>query len=144
MISVFLCLILFTQYNILKKVKLLNHVCSLQPHGLQPTRIPCPWDSPGKNTGVGCHFLLQGIFPTQGSNLGVPHCWQMLCHLSHQESSNSQGPSLFPKVLRFQLLIIFDYLLMISDNFCLFCFLCFIVQLALCFGFIFCFSQFCF
>ena len=32
---------------------------SVQPHGLQPTRLPCPWDSPGKNTGVGCHFLLQ-------------------------------------------------------------------------------------
>ena len=36
--------------------------------------ILCPWDSPGKNTGVGCHFLLQGIFPTQGSNLGLLHC----------------------------------------------------------------------
>ena len=35
---------------------------SLQPHGLQPTRLLCPWASPGKNTGVGCHFLLQGIF----------------------------------------------------------------------------------
>ena len=32
---------------------------SVQPHGLQPTRLPHPWDSPGKNTGVGCHFLLQ-------------------------------------------------------------------------------------
>ena len=32
---------------------------SVQPHGQQPTRLPCPWDSPGKNTGVGCHFLLQ-------------------------------------------------------------------------------------
>ena len=32
---------------------------SVQPHGLQPTRLLCPWDSPGKNTGVGCHFLLQ-------------------------------------------------------------------------------------
>ena len=32
---------------------------SVQPHGWQPTRLPCPWDSPGKNTGVGCHFLLQ-------------------------------------------------------------------------------------
>ena len=39
----------------------------LQPHRLQPTRrILCPWDSPGKNTGVGCHFLLQGIFPDPG------------------------------------------------------------------------------
>ena len=32
---------------------------SVRPHGWQPTRLPCPWDSPGKNTGVGCHFLLQ-------------------------------------------------------------------------------------
>ena len=32
---------------------------SLRPHGLQPTRLLCPWDSPGKNTGVGCHFILQ-------------------------------------------------------------------------------------
>ena len=32
---------------------------SLRPHRWQPTRLPCPWDSPGKNTGVGCHFLLQ-------------------------------------------------------------------------------------
>ena len=39
---------------------------SLQPHGLQPTRLLCPWNFPGKNTGVGCHFLLQGIFPTRG------------------------------------------------------------------------------
>ena len=39
---------------------------------------PCPWDFPGKNTGVGCHFLLQGIFPTQGLNPGLPHCRQML------------------------------------------------------------------
>ena len=41
---------------------------SLCPHGLQPARLLCSWDSPGKNTGVGCHFLLQEIFPTQGSN----------------------------------------------------------------------------
>ena len=37
-----------------------------------------PWDSPGKNNGVGCHFLLQGIFPTQGSNPGLPHFRQTL------------------------------------------------------------------
>src|SRR5574337_797045 len=34
----------------------------------------CPWNFPGKSTRVGCHFLLQGIFPTQGSNPGLPHC----------------------------------------------------------------------
>ena len=43
-------------------------------------------DSPGKNTGVGCHALLQGIFPTQGSNPSLPHCRQILHHLSHQWS----------------------------------------------------------
>ena len=41
---------------------------SLQPYRLYPARLLCPWDSPGKNTGMGCHFLLQGIFPTQGLN----------------------------------------------------------------------------
>ena len=43
-------------------------------------------DSPGKNTGVGCHALLQGIIPTQGSNPGLWHCRQILYHLSHQGS----------------------------------------------------------
>ena len=47
---------------------------SLWPHGLQPTRLLCPWNSPGKNTGVGSHPLLRGIFPTQGSKPGLPHC----------------------------------------------------------------------
>ena len=49
-------------------------------------RILCPWDSPGKNTGVGSHALLQGIFLAQGSNLGLPNCRQILYHLSHQGS----------------------------------------------------------
>ena len=40
----------------------------LQPHGLQPTRLLCPWDYPGKSTRIGCHFLLQGIFLTQECN----------------------------------------------------------------------------
>ena len=51
---------------------------SLRPHGLQPHRLLCPWDFPGKSIGVGCHFLLQGIFPTQGLNPGLPHCRQTL------------------------------------------------------------------
>ena len=59
---------------------------SLWPHGLQPTRLLCPWDFPRKNTGVGCHFLLQGIFLTQGSNPGLLHCRQMLYRLCYQES----------------------------------------------------------
>ena len=47
-------------------------------------------DSPGKNTGVGCHALLQGIFPTQGSNLGLLHCRQILYWLNHQRSPRIQ------------------------------------------------------
>ena len=56
---------------------------SLWPYGLQPTRLLCPWGFPGKNTGVGCHFLLQGIFLTQGSNLGLLNCRQILFWLSY-------------------------------------------------------------
>ena len=59
---------------------------SLRPHGLQSTRFLCPWDFPGRDTGVGCHFLLQGIFPTQGSNLGLLHCRQILYRLSYKGS----------------------------------------------------------
>ena len=58
---------------------------SLQPNGLYPTRLLCPWDFPGKSTGVGCHFPLQGIFPTQGTKPGLPCCRQTY-HLSHQGS----------------------------------------------------------
>ena len=50
------------------------------------TKLLCPWNSPGKNTGVGCHFLLQGIFLTQGLNPGLTHCRQTLYRLSHQGS----------------------------------------------------------
>ena len=56
-----------------------------------------PEGFPGKNTGVGCHFLLQGLFPTQGLNLGLPHCRQRLYALSHQGRHgpwrNSDWPS---------------------------------------------------
>ena len=62
---------------------------SLQLHGLQPARLLCLWNSPGQNTGVGSHVLLQGIFPTQGSNLGLLHCRQILHHLNHQGCSPS-------------------------------------------------------
>ena len=56
----------------------------LRFHGLQPARLLCPWDSSGASTRVGCHFLLQGLFLTQGSNLSLLHCRQILYHLSHQ------------------------------------------------------------
>ena len=61
---------------------------SLQPYELQAARFLCPWNSSGRNTGEGSHFLLQGIFPTQESNPGLLHCRQILYHLSHQGSSS--------------------------------------------------------
>ena len=115
---------------------------SLRPHRWQPTRLLCSWGSPGKNTGVGCHFLLQcmkvkseskvpqscpicnqwtaahkaslsmgfsrqgysmvchlllqGIFPTQESNLGLLHCRQILYRVSYQGS-----PSPWPYIKPF-------------------------------------------
>ena len=66
-------------------VRVCVHTCvcsvmssSLQPYGLRPARLLCPWNLPGKNTGVGCHFLLQSIFQTQGSNPCLSHLlhWQ--------------------------------------------------------------------
>ena len=59
----------------------LQSCLTLQPHGLQAHGLFCPWDSPGKNTGVGCHALFQGIFMTQGSNL------HLLCLLHWQAGS---------------------------------------------------------
>ena len=60
---------------------------SLQPHGLYPTGLLCPWNFSGKNTGGGCYFLLQGIFTTQRSNPGLLRCGQTLYHLSHQDTA---------------------------------------------------------
>ena len=57
---------------------------TLQPLG--PVRLLCPRNYPGKNIGLDTHSLLQGIFPTQGLNLGLLHCRQFLYHLSHQGS----------------------------------------------------------
>ena len=59
---------------------------SLQPYGLEPTRLLCPWDFPSKNTEVDYHFLLQGLFPTQELNLGLLFHRQILYKLSHQGS----------------------------------------------------------
>ena len=64
-----------------RKRKSLVVTDSLWPHGLYS-----PWNSPGQNTGVGSHFLFQGIFPTQGSNPGLPHCRRILYQLIHQGS----------------------------------------------------------
>ena len=63
---------------------------SLQPCGLYPIRLLCPRNFPGKNTGVGCHFLLQGIFLTQGSNSGLLHCRPLSEPHVGQGSRNTQ------------------------------------------------------
>ena len=58
---------------------------SLQLHGLRPTWLhSCPWNSPDKNTRVGSPSILQGIFLTQGLNLGLHYCRLMLYHQSRQ------------------------------------------------------------
>ena len=62
---------------------------SLWPFGLQPARLLCPWDFSGKNTGVDCHLLLQGIFPTQGLNphlLCLLHCRRILYRRAIEEA----------------------------------------------------------
>ena len=74
---------------------------SSQPQGLQPARLLGPWDFPGKNTGMGWHFLLQGIFPTQGSNpqflcllywqvdsLPMCHPWHMISYIKNRRVKN--------------------------------------------------------
>ena len=78
-ITFYACKCLFVQFGFLyfplfwSKRKSESVICSamsdsLRPQGLGPTRLLCPWDFPGNNTRVGCNFLLQGIFVTQGSN----------------------------------------------------------------------------
>lgn len=62
-------------------------------HGLWPTRLLCPWNPPEKNTGIGYNFLLQGIFPSQGSNLSFLHWQSDILPLSHQGSPPIPGNS---------------------------------------------------
>ena len=72
-----------------------------------PTSLLCPWNSPGRNTRVGIHSILQGIFLTQGSNRGLSHCRQILYSLSHQGnpvigllSLNPNGASLIAPLVK--------------------------------------------
>ena len=59
--------------------------CSVVSEFLRPHGLYSPWNSPGQNTGVGSLFLLQAIFPTQGSNPGLLHCRLILYCLSYQQ-----------------------------------------------------------
>ena len=87
-----------------RKTERLRHVCLVAQSGLtlcHPMDCGLPGssvheDSPGKNTGVGSHALLQGIFPTQGLKPGIPHCRQILNCLSHQRSPETRGEVRMP------------------------------------------------
>ena len=96
---VFLCNALINEhYTILNNITKLSissvsHLVesdSLQPHRLKPARVLHPWNSPGKKPGVGCHSLLQRIFPTQGSNAGLYALQADLYHLSQCNNLNGK------------------------------------------------------
>ena len=90
--SQLLSAVYFIHNSVYSEVKSLSCVrLFVTPWTVACTRFLHPWDFLGKSTGVGCHFLLQGIFPTQGSNPGLPHCRQMLYRLSHQGSQCVYG-----------------------------------------------------
>ena len=76
---------------------------SFWSRGLQPARLFCPWNFLGKNTGAGCHFLLQVIFPTQGSNPHLLH-WQVnslpLCHLRNPTGIHGGPETNYPMIQR--------------------------------------------
>ena len=65
-------------------MKVAQSCLTLRPHGLEPARLLCPWNSPGQNTGVGCRSLLQGTFPIPELNQGLLHCRWILYQLSYQ------------------------------------------------------------
>ena len=65
---------------------LFSESCSVTPDSLWPHGLYSPWNSPDQNTEVGSLSLLQGIFPAQGLNPGLPHCRQILYQQSHQGS----------------------------------------------------------
>ena len=77
-----------------------RHVQLCGPMDCSPPGSSVHGDSPGKNTGVGCHALLQGIFPNQGSNPGLPHCRLILYQLSQQAGPAYNNHTLKYKQLR--------------------------------------------
>ena len=68
---------------------LITQSCPTLCNPMDCSPLLCPWDAPGNNTGVDCHSLLQGIFPTQGLSLGLLHCRQILYHVIHWGSPGS-------------------------------------------------------
>ena len=75
-------MMMFPSIKQLVKVK----SCSIMSNSLKPHGPYSQWNSPGQNTGVGSLSFLQGIFPTQASNPGLPHCRRILYQLSHKGS----------------------------------------------------------
>ena len=73
----------FNPYTWLSEV---SESCSVVSDSLRPHRLYSPWNSPGQNIGMGSLSILQGIFPTQGPNPGLPHCRPILYQLSYQGS----------------------------------------------------------
>ena len=86
---------LFTTSKPLKTVNE-SESCSVVSDSSRPHGLYSPWNSPGQNTGMGSLSLLQGIFPTQGSNPGLPHCRQILYQLSHKGSPSHKGSDNYP------------------------------------------------
>ena len=76
----------FKEYSKRPKYSSEGESCSVMFDSLRPHGLYTPWNSPGQNTGVGSLSLLQGIFPTQGLNPGLPHCRRILYQLSHKGS----------------------------------------------------------
>ena len=93
---------------------------TLQPHGLQPARLLCPWGSPDKNTGVGSHALLQSIFPTQELNLSLLPLlhWQVdslpLCHVGSPQIMPLKLPLCFSAFMQ-SLHFFLDYLCLVKQ-----------------------------
>ena len=84
-------------FNKIKRKKVKSLSCAslfATPWTAACTKLLRSWDFLGKNTGVGCRFLLQGIFTTQGSNPGLPHCRQTFYHLNHQASYTWLGENM--------------------------------------------------
>ena len=82
---------------------------SVMSDSLRPQGLYSPWNSPGQNTGMGSLSLLQGIFPTQGSNPGLLHCRRILYHLNHKVSLLGLG-SLYREFFKIMnLILLFEF-----------------------------------
>ena len=85
------------------KVLVIQTCVTLRLQAPQPARFLCTWNSPVKNTGVGCHFLLQEILPTQGSNPGLLHYRKIPYHLSQQGSFQLQNQNKKTEAIQYKL-----------------------------------------